>query len=383
MMERVGEAANALLDEAVRQHRQITNDRLEETIEKHALNSDESLALHERLGEEGVAITFEQAREEPLSTDAFARAQEAEADRAISRDLVRTCLAGIAARPLLTLDDEVALARRIGEARGLEQALATGGLARTPEVVRTLEEGLAAKQRLVMAHLRLVLSIARRYRQRADEDLLDLVQEGAAGLMRAAEKFDPDRGVRFSTYAVWWVREAIRQAVAGGGHFMRIPMHVADQIRRLRAVEREFREANDGQEPTTAQVAESLGWNMQRTAMVSALAHSTVVSLDSPLPGSEQLTLGETLESEEPTPEQLYAQMQVVMLLGKAVETLSDRERAVITRRFGLKKRGEEEMLEQISQSFGVSRERARQIQERAIDKLRLRLRAMAVREPV
>jgi RNA polymerase sigma factor (sigma-70 family) len=381
MMERVEKAVSALLDDEVRRHREIPNDRVERSIEERALSGEESLALHERLGEEGVAITFDKEEDETVADDTFPESEEARADRTVSRDLLRACLADIAGRPLLTLEEEAQLARKIAEARRVEQALSGGELAKTPEVVRTIEAGLAAKRSLVLAHMRLVLSIARRYRYRSNLDLLDLMQEGAAALMRAAEKFDPDRGVRFSTYAVWWVREGITRAIADGGSFVRIPIGIANQIRRLRGVERDLREANGGREPTAAELAQSLEWDIQKTAMVGGLVRSTVSSLESQLPGAEGLTLGETLESEIPTPEHFYAQMELAMLLDKAVEGLPPREKTIITHRFGLAKASEEETLEQIGQELGVSRERVRQLQERAMDKLRARLEEIGLRE--
>ncbi len=381
MMERVKRAASALLDQEVRRHREIPNDRVERAIQESALSKEESLALHERLGEEGVAITFDKEEDEAVADDTLPESEETKADQAVSRDLLRACLAEIAARPLLTWEEEAQLTRKIGDARRAEQAISDGELAKTPEVVRTIEAGAAAKRRLVLAHMRLVLSIARRYRYRSDLDLLDLMQEGAAALLRAAEKFDPDRGVRFSTYAVWWVREGITRAIADGGSFVRIPVGLANQIRRLRGVERDLREANDGREPTAAELAQSLEWDLQRTAMVGGLARSTVISLESQLPGTEGLSLGETLESEIPTPEHFYAQMELAMLLNKAVEGLPPREKTIITHRFGLAKPSEEETLEQIGQELGVSRERVRQLQERAIEKLRAKLEEIGLRE--
>jgi RNA polymerase sigma factor (sigma-70 family) len=380
-MERVERAVTALLDDEVRQHREIPNDRVERSIEERALSKEESLALHERLGEEGVAIAFDKEEDETVADDTLPETEETRADQAVSRDLLRACLADIAARPLLTWEEEAQLARKIAEARRVEQALSGGELAKTPEVVRTIEAGLAAKRRLVLAHMRLVLSIARRYRYRSDLDLLDLMQEGAAALLRAAEKFDPERGVRFSTYAVWWVREGITRAIADGGSFIRIPVKMANQIRQLKLVERDLREANGGREPTIAELAENLEWDLQRTAMIGGLIRSTVSSLESQLPGAEGLTLGETLESETPTPEHFYAHMELAMLLDKAVEGLSSREKTIITHRFGLAKPGEEETLEQIGQELGVSGERVRQLQERAMNELRARLDEIGLRE--
>ena len=171
------------------------------------------------------------------------------------------------------------------------------------------------------------------------------------------------------------------RAIADGGSFVRIPIGLANQIRRLRGVERDLRAANGGREPTATELAQSLEWDLQKTAMVGGLARSTVVSLDSQLPGAEDLTLGETLESEIPTPEHFYAQMELAILLDKAVEGLPPREKTIITHRFGLAKRSEEETLEQIGEELGVSGERVRQLQERAIEKLRARLEEIGLRE--
>jgi RNA polymerase sigma factor (sigma-70 family) len=156
---------------------------------------------------------------------------------------------------------------------------------------------------------------------------------------------------------------------------------MANQIRQLKVVERDLREANGGREPTIAELAENLEWDLQRTAMIGGLIRSTVSSLESQLPGAEGLTLGETLESETPTPEHFYAHMELAMLLDKAVEGLSSREKTIITHRFGLAKPGEEETLEQIGQELGVSGERVRQLQERAMNGLRARLDEIGLRE--
>lgn len=380
MNDAVQEALGALLDEETRRTGAIALERIERVIDEYQLSAEAGLALYERLSERGIGVVVdeeESAADEDFVSDPVATAEE---DPSGSRNLVRSCLGEIGSFPLLRPEEEVELARSIAEARRAERALRKGEVTRTAEVVRTIERGIAAKRRMVLANMRLVLSVARKHQHRSDLDLLDLVQEGAAGLIRGAERFDPERGFRFATYAIWWVRQAINRAIAEHGRSVRIPIRLADEMRRLRRAERRLRRERRGKEPERDELARALGWDSRKLALVEELARMTTLSLEAEVPGTEELTLGDTLEAETPDPEELYTRIELANLVEDAIETLTTRERAVIAQRFGLAEGGEERTLEEVGQRLGVSRERVRQIQAKALEKLRQYLEGHGLR---
>jgi RNA polymerase primary sigma factor len=258
-------------------------------------------------------------------------------------DALGTYLREIGRHPLLTAADEVALAKLIE--KGDE----------------------AATVRMVCANLRLVVSIARRYRS-TGIPLLDLIQEGNLGLLRAVEKFDWRKGFKFSTYATWWIRQAIQRGIADRGRTVRLPVHIHEQLVRLRRERRDL-EATLGREATPEELARAAG--MQATRVLELLgAGLAPVSLETPVGESGGSTIGDYVSDEK---DELFTDvMRAVgrLELERALSTLPERERMILALRFGLT--GEEPMtLERIGERFGLTRERIRQLEAKALAKLR------------
>jgi RNA polymerase primary sigma factor len=222
------------------------------------------------------------------------------------------------------------------------------------------------KARLIEANLRLVVSIAKRY-QYADLPLLDLVQEGNLGLMKAVDRFDYRRGFRFSTYATWWIRQAIRQAIADTGRTIRLPVHVVDALNRVGTVRRAF-EREHGREPTLRELADRTQIPEDKIKLVSR-AGVPPVSLDAPLTGDT--AVGELLpDTAAVSPDAALLDEDIRRVVTNGLAALTDRERLVLDLRFGLSQ-AREHTLAEIANRLGVSKERVRQIERQALTRLR------------
>src|ERR671937_732426 len=232
----------------------------------------------------------------------------------------------------------------------------------------TMTRGRHAKLALAEANLRLVVSVAKRYARRG-LDLADLVQEGNLGLLRAIDGFEPERGVRFSTYAVWWIRQAISRALADQGRLVRLPLHLQETQARIARTTRELRAAL-GREPSAAEVAAAAGLSSERIEEIAAIWREPV-SLDQPVGEEEDASLADMLpDQNEETPEEEVAERQTSAEVREALRSLSERERMVLVLRFGLLD-GRERTLAEVSKELGVTRERVRQIEGKALRKLR------------
>jgi RNA polymerase sigma factor (sigma-70 family) len=232
----------------------------------------------------------------------------------------------------------------------------------------TITRGRHAKLALAEANLRLVISVAKRYARRG-LDMADLVQEGNLGLLRAIDGFEPERGVRFSTYAVWWIRQAISRALADQGRLVRLPLHLQETQARIARTTRELRAAL-GREPNAAEVAAASGLPSERIEEIAAIWREPV-SLDQPVGEEEDASLADMLpDQSEETPEEEVAERQTSAEVREALRSLSERERMVLVLRFGLMD-GRERTLAEVSKELGVTRERVRQIEGKALRKLR------------
>jgi len=286
-------------------------------------------------------------------------------------DLVRVYLNGIGKTALLSAEDEVELAKRIEAGLYAQHLLETRkrlGEARKRDLMTVVRDGHAARQHLLEANLRLVVSLAKRYTGRG-MPLLDLIQEGNLGLIRAMEKFDYAKGFKFSTYATWWIRQAITRGMADQSRTIRLPVHLVEQVNKLARIKREMHQIL-GREATDEELAEESGIPAEK--IHDLLEHSRdPVSLDMPVGADEEAPLGDFIEDSEA----MSAENTVIAELmhtdiRHVLATLDGREQQVIQLRFGLDD-GQPRTLDQIGKLFGLSRERVRQIEREVMIKLR------------
>nr|WP_078500949.1 RNA polymerase sigma factor [Wenjunlia vitaminophila] len=288
-----------------------------------------------------------------------------------SADLFRQYLREIGRISLLTAAEEVELARRVeaglfAEAELADHADLDSTLAE--ELDQLVVLGRIAKRRLIEANLRLVVSVAKRYVGRG-LTMLDLVQEGNLGLIRAVEKFDYARGYKFSTYATWWIRQAMSRALADQARTIRVPVHVVELINRVVRVQRRLLQER-GYEPSTAEVAAQLGLPEERISEVLRLAQEPV-SLHAPVGEEDDVSLGDLIEDgDAASPVESAAFLLLREHLEAVLSTLGERERRVVQLRYGLVD-GRPRTLEEIGRIFGVTRERIRQIESKTLGKLR------------
>ncbi|GAB3126324.1 sigma-70 family RNA polymerase sigma factor [Tsukamurella serpentis] len=286
-------------------------------------------------------------------------------------DLVRVYLNGIGRTALLTAEDEVELAKRIEAGLYAQHLLATKkrmAASKKRDLAFIVRDGQAARQHLLEANLRLVVSLAKRYTGRG-MPLLDLIQEGNLGLIRAMEKFDYAKGFKFSTYATWWIRQAITRGMADQSRTIRLPVHLVEQVNKLARIRRELHQQL-GREATDAELAAESGIPAEKIA--DLMDHSRdPVSLDMPVGSDEEAPLGDFIEDAEAA----SAESAVISSLmhrdvRSVLGTLDEREQQVIRLRYGLED-GQPRTLDQIGKLFGLSRERVRQIEREVMSKLR------------
>ena len=322
------------------------------------------------------AAEMEQEEQESQPTEKEEAAAEAHvtawADSAgPAGDLFRQYLREIGRIPLLTAVQEVELARAVEAGLFADERLLTNFDLRA-EDRRDLHvlvlQGQSAKRKLIEANLRLVVSIAKRYIGRG-MSILDLVQEGNLGLIRAVEKFDYARGYKFSTYATWWIRQAMSRALADQARTIRVPVHVVELMNRVVRLQRALLQANSI-EPTPEQIAEVLGVPTERVIEVLRLAQEPV-SLHAPVGEEDDVALGDLIEdADAESPADSVAVMMLREHLDTLLSTLGEREKRVVQLRYGLTD-GEPHTLEEIGRTFGVTRERIRQIEAKTLAKLR------------
>ncbi|GAA2183531.1 sigma-70 family RNA polymerase sigma factor [Brooklawnia cerclae] len=290
------------------------------------------------------------------------------------KDSVGLYLESIAKTPLLSAEQEVELARLI-EAGQYAQAVLDGRAERTAqatddELELVAREGEQAMQHFVQANLRLVVSVARKY-GRSQMPLLDLVQEGNTGLIRAVEKFDYTKGFKFSTYATWWVRQAISRGIAQQGRIVRLPVHVAEQVNQISAVRRNL-ERTLGREPEVQEIAREL--DVEEDKVVDLIRYSREhVSLDAPVEEDGDTSLGDLIARETaPGPDEVVLSQEDRERLDTMLEGLDERSADVVRRRYGLLD-GRQAKLSDIGQVWGITAERVRQIERAALVLLRER----------
>jgi len=348
----------------------LTFDEIQNWLEESEVSKEQVQELHAYLDDQGIEVVEADgrpAKSENSSVEASAAAaseprpevstsKKVEIDLTVepSLDSLRLYLRSIGRVALLTAEQEVALARRI-------------------------ERGdMEAKQRMIEANLRLVVSIAKSYLGRG-LTFLDLIQEGSMGLIRAVEKFDYRRGYKFSTYATWWIRQAVTRAIADKGRTIRIPVHMVEKLNKVVHVERQLVQQL-GREPTSEEIAAELETNVREVRDVLRMAQQPV-SLEKPIGEEEESELGDFVEDQTAeSPFELASERLRRENLRRALAALPEREREVIEMRFGLT--GERPYtLEEVGRAFNVTRERIRQIENHTLKKLEALPEAQRLRD--
>ncbi|HWH30925.1 MAG TPA: RNA polymerase sigma factor [Mycobacteriales bacterium] len=310
----------------------------------------------------------------------------AEGEVGISTDLVRAYLKEIGKVPLLTAEQEVELAQRIEAGLFAAEKLRQSDDGEAPKLSASLRrdldwlvnDGARAKRHLLEANLRLVVSIAKRYLGRGML-FLDLIQEGNLGLIRAVEKFDYTKGYKFSTYATWWIRQAITRAMADQARTIRIPVHMVEQINKLTRVQREMLQEL-GREPTPEELAKELDMTPEKVVEIQGYAREPV-SLETTIGDDQDSSLGDFIEdADAPIAAEVVSYGLMQEQLNEVLRTLTDREAAVVKMRFGLVD-GQPRTLDEIGREFGLTRERIRQIESKTLSKLRHPSRSQKLRD--
>ncbi|MGA3039065.1 MAG: RNA polymerase sigma factor RpoD [Vulcanimicrobiaceae bacterium] len=333
--------------------------------ETNSEKMDDVLAELETLG---IAVVDEQTKEE--------KREAAEEDDSIPAGLslddpVRMYLKEIGRVPLLSMEDEKTLAMAIE--RGELEAAKNGS---ADSVI--MVEGEQAKRQLTEANLRLVVSIAKKYVGRGML-FLDLIQEGNLGLIRAVEKFDYRKGYKFSTYATWWIRQAITRALADQARTIRIPVHMVETINRLIKISRQLLQEL-GRDPSVEEIATEMGLTPEKVREVIKISQEPI-SLETPIGEEEDSHLGDFIEDQEAVaPAEAASVMLLKEKMADVLKNLTERERKVLVLRFGLED-GHQRTLEEVGQEFGVTRERIRQIEAKALRKLRHPSRGKALKD--
>jgi len=338
---------DALVDRG-EEHGCVELSELDGLVQTLELDDDQLERLYERLDERGVELRDDCGRERVDST--YVNGDLATA----TTDALQLFLNEIGRYPLLTADEEVELAKRI-EAGDKE-----------------------AKDRMVNSNLRLVVSIAKRY-QGHGLSLLDLIQEGIIGLIRAVEKFDWRRGYKFSTYATWWIRQAVQRGVANKARTIRIPVHIVEREQKIARAERELSVRLERQ-PTDTEVARTAKLPVKQVREVREAARA-VASLDRPIGDDNEGAFGDLFAGDQPQPEEEVHVSLAEDALRRAVASLPDREREVVKLRYGLNGDRDPTSLEEIGRQLGITRERVRQIEADALARLAVNRELEALNE--
>ena len=350
-----------------------SNFDVEKVDQLYALLERENVEVMEEADDEGFTLTESNA-------DQFESALSAEG--VAIDDPVKVYLKEIGRVPLLTPEEEVNLALTIKAGSEAKEKYDADPDALSEEekaaCLKAIKKGVAARKRLSEANLRLVVSIAKRYVGRGMQ-FLDLIQEGNLGLIKAVEKFDHTKGFKFSTYATWWIRQAITRAIADQARTIRIPVHMVETINKVKKVSSQLLH-EQGKEPTAEEIAERLEMSVDKVREIMRVAQEPV-SLETPIGEEEDSHLGDFIPDDEaPVPAEVASHTLLREQLSEVLDTLTEREEKVLRLRFGLVD-GRPRTLEEVGKEFNVTRERIRQIEAKALRKLRHPSRSKKLRD--
>jgi RNA polymerase primary sigma factor len=359
----------------------LTSEEIGAALVQAELPPESMDAVLQVFNDEGIEIVEPSEEDEDPNRAAMLRREEELALKAPTNDPVRMYLKEIGKVPLLTAEEEVDLAKRIEAGLFASEKLATTRKVaeKTRKDLEAIErDGQLAKKKLVEANLRLVVSIAKRYVGRGML-FLDLIQEGNLGLIRAVEKFDYTKGYKFSTYATWWIRQAITRAIADQARTIRIPVHMVETINKLIRIQRQLLQ-DLGREPSPEEIAKEMDLTPDKVREILKVSQEPV-SLETPIGEEEDSHLGDFIEdSDAVVPVDAASFILLQEQLDSVLHTLSEREKKVIQLRFGLTD-GHPRTLEEVGREFGVTRERIRQIESKTLSKLRHPSRSQKLRD--
>ncbi|MBQ8092170.1 MAG: RNA polymerase sigma factor RpoD [Clostridia bacterium] len=347
--EQVQQKVKEILEVAKREKRSLTYQEVMNALIDYDIDAETIDAVFDTLENGGLSLVNSAAAEESAVQDTANPALEdlSVPDSVSVDDPVRMYLKEIGKVPLLTAEEEVVIAKQIEKGGPIAEE---------------------ARKKLAEANLRLVVSIAKRYVGRGML-FLDLIQEGNLGLIKAVEKFDYTKGYKFSTYATWWIRQAITRAIADQARTIRIPVHMVETINKLIRVSRQLLQEN-GREPTPVEIAEVMGITPEKVQEIIKVAQEPV-SLETPIGEEEDSHLGDFIQDEDAmSPSEAASFLLMKEQLMAVLDTLTPREKKVLSLRFGLED-GRQRTLEEVGQEFNVTRERIRQIEAKALRKLR------------
>lgn len=401
--ERTQRAIEVLLDDAARQGGLLLQSQVERVLDKRRLEPAECLAVYRALDQRGLLdrrVTedddvLEADRSNAVNGDAHPDGEEPDQGNGSTGsisdsdeqseptpELLSNLPADLAEHSLLTAQEEVELGRAVRLGRDMASAIAGGTADESDQGLEIVCRGVEARERMIRSNFRLVLKVAYPYAQASSVEVDDLIQEGLIGLMRAVEKFDHSKGFRFSTYAFWWIRQAIARAIADKGDTIRLPVHVKEKVFRLKKAMRVLRRFHEGRFPSISQLADELHWPPAQVQFMLDLSRTVQVSFDAPIKDDTQTSLLDVIADEAPGPYDIVAAADEHELIERTLGTLSEREREIIIMRFGLD-RISERTLEEIGQLYELTRERIRQIESKALKRLSHPERARKLRELV
>jgi RNA polymerase primary sigma factor len=346
-------------------------------------NMEQLEDLFANLFEQGIEVSaFREEEEEEASGEDGAEVAELDIDLDLIDidDSISLYLKEIGRVPLLTADEEVSLAKRMERGREARLKLTQGidDPAERERLLAAVKDGQAAQEHLIKANSRLVVSVAKKYVGRG-VPFLDLIQEGNIGLIRAVKKFDYRRGYKFSTYATWWIRQAVTRAIADQGRTIRVPVHMYEQINRLTRTSRQLVQEL-GRDPTTEEIAERLGVPPRKVEQIIRVSQRPL-SLEMPVGEEEDSYLGDFIEdAEADSPTDSASHTMLRQVIDEIFESLTPREVRILQLRFGLVD-GYSYTLEEVGKKFGVTRERIRQIEAQALGRLRHPSRSRKLRD--
>jgi RNA polymerase primary sigma factor len=365
----------------------LTNEEVIEALAPVDVSAEQMDNILQHLQDENIEVVemVDELDAEEFAREARSARDEELALKAPTNDPVRMYLKEIGKVPLLTAEQEVILAKAIeeGEAATAELDTAVAGAKklatiRMRELQRVERQGQLAKKKLIEANLRLVVSIAKRYVGRGML-FLDLIQEGNLGLIRAVEKFDYTKGYKFSTYATWWIRQAITRAIADQARTIRIPVHMVETINKLIRIQRQLLQ-DLGREPTPEEIGKEMEFSPEKVREILKVSQEPV-SLETPIGEEADSHLGDFIEdSDAVVPVDAASFILLQEQLDSVLHTLSEREKKVVQLRFGLTD-GHPRTLEEVGREFGVTRERIRQIESKTLSKLRHPSRSQKLRD--